>query len=76
MVSKVLRKMIRRAEAEYIQGFVVGTRGCRISHLQFADDTMIFCNANETQLGFLRCILCCFEAISGLSINLDKSEMF
>lgn len=37
---------------------------------------MIFYDADETQLGILRCILCCFEAISGLKINLNKSELF
>lgn len=37
---------------------------------------MIFCDANEIQLGYLRCILGCFEAVLGLKINLAKSEMF
>lgn len=27
-------------------------------------------------MGFLRCILFCFEAVSGLNINLAKSESF
>lgn len=37
---------------------------------------MIFCDADEIQLGYLRCILACFEAVSGLKINLAKSVMF
>lgn len=45
-------------------------------HLRFADDTMIFCDADEYQLGMLRCIQCCFETVSGLKINLAKSELF
>lgn len=44
--------------------------------MQFADNIMIFCDANVSQLGLLRCLLRCFEAMSGLNINLAKSEMF
>lgn len=47
-----------------------------VSHLQFADDTMIFCEADVRQIGYLRCILHCFEVVSGLRINLAKSEIF
>lgn len=47
-----------------------------VSHLQFADDTMIFCDADATQLGYLICILSCFEIVSGLKINLAKSALF
>lgn len=37
---------------------------------------MIFCDADVRQLGFLRCLLRCFEVVSGLNINLAKSELF
>lgn len=37
---------------------------------------MIFLDASETQLGILRCILCGFEVVSELKINLGKSELF
>lgn len=76
MVSEVLSKMIRRVEGEHITGFMIDSDSFRISHLQFADDTMIFCDAEERQLGFLRYILCCFEAVSDLKINLANSELF
>jgi hypothetical protein len=45
-----------------------------VNHLLFADDTLIFCGAQEKQIRHLRCILC-FEAASGLRINLGKSEI-
>lgn len=76
MVIEFLSKMIRRVGGMCIPGFSIGRGGCRISHLQFADDTMIFCDADELQLGYLRCILSCFEAVLGLKISLAKSEMF
>jgi len=41
----------------------------------FADDTLIFCGAQDEQIRHLRCIFLCFEAASGLRINLGKSEI-
>lgn len=76
IVFEVLSKMLRRAEQSFMSGFLVGNDECRISHLQFVDDTMIFCDADVCQLGYLRCILSCFEAVSSLHINLAKSELF
>lgn len=76
MMSDVLSKMITKSEGMYIPRFTIGKGSCSISHLQFADDTMIFCDADERQLGYLRCILYCFEVVSGLKINFAKSEMF
>jgi hypothetical protein len=46
-----------------------------VSHLSFADDTLIFCDPIVDQIRDLRCLLLCFEAASGLRINLSKSEM-
>ena len=62
-------------------GFILGctVRGREgadfsISHLLYADDTIIFCEAKEDQLLYLSWVLLWFEASSGLKINLDKSE--
>ncbi|GMP31378.1 hypothetical protein CsSME_00005615 [Camellia sinensis var. sinensis] len=45
-----------------------------VSHLFYVDDALIFCDANVDQIGYLRCVLLCFEAVSGLRVNLAKSE--
>jgi hypothetical protein len=47
-----------------------------LSSLLFADDTLIFfCKANLDHLYNLQCIVLCFEVVSGLKINLAKSEI-
>lgn len=46
-----------------------------ITHLQCADDILIFYGAEEEQFLILRLILVYFEAISGLHINWNKSHL-
>lgn len=68
--------MIRKVENGYFSGFVVENSNVSISSLLYADDTMIFGKAEVIQLGYVRCILRCFKAVSGLKINLVRCEMF
>ena len=49
--------------------------GVQVSHLLFVDDTLIFCEAKEEQLTYLCWLFMWFEAISGLRVNLEKSEL-
>lgn len=45
-----------------------------MSHL-FVDDTLVFCGAEISRLGFLRLVLLFFQVVSGLRINISKSEI-
>ena len=66
------------ATTSQFSGFSVGnTVGnlVMVSHLLFADDTLIFCDADPTQIASLREILARFEEVSSLRINLGKSEL-
>ena len=46
-----------------------------VFHLLFADDTLIFCDAEPSQITNLRAILARFEEVLGLHINLGKFEL-
>ena len=76
---EVLSCLINRAvDGNYLSGIrVANGRGedLAISHLLYADDTLIFCEDDLEQLKFLSWILMWFEAMSGLKINLAKSEI-
>ena len=49
--------------------------GRDLLHLLFVDDTLIFCNTNSENLIYLSWVFLWFEAISGLKVNRDKSEV-
>ena len=79
MGMEVLDVLIRRAvEGGYLSGCIIrgGSRtSLNISHLFFADDTIVLCEASKEQVSHLSWILFWFEAASGLRINLAKSEI-
>ena len=77
----ILSRLVNKAvEGNFLSGCKLG--GAReeeeleVSHLLYADDTLLFCKDNPDQLACLRWILMWFEALSGLKINLNKSEIF
>lgn len=50
--------------------------GPRISHLFFADDSVIFGDASFSRAAEVRRILNVYEVASGQKINLEKSVVF
>ena len=47
-----------------------------VSHLQYADDTIFFGEWNRDNAKALMCILKCFEEVSGLRVNYNKSKLY
>jgi len=76
VVKEALSKMFSvTVDNGHLSGFSVGSRllMVNISHLLFADDTLVFCEANPSHLRYLRVLLLCFEAVSSLKVNLARS---
>jgi hypothetical protein len=70
-LSKLFSITVQRG---FLSGFSMGSGSngvINISHLLFADDTLVFCGANLDHLLYLRMLLLPFEAVSGLNINLS-----
>ena len=63
----------------WLRGFEVSRTevdNVETAHLQFVDDTLILCDADEGQLKMLRVFLVLFEGFSGLHINWRKSHLY
>ena len=79
LIMEVLSRILKKTEdCGLLRGFHVGPSnsiGVRISHLLFADDTILFCDASRDQLLSIRLALTCFQAFTGLKVNMGKSEI-
>ena len=62
-------------EKGQIQGVVPHLVPSGLTHLQYADDTLILIQHKELDVANLKFLLMCFEDMSGLKINYHKSEV-
>ena len=58
-----------------IECLEVGREKVKVSHLQFADDTLFFVKENEDNLRTLYSTLKFFSTVSGLKINFGKRTL-
>ncbi|XP_070005201.1 uncharacterized protein [Nicotiana sylvestris] len=75
-----LSKMLDKAnQIHWLEGFKVESsvgNSISVSHLLYANDTLIFCGADRSQVLYLNLTLMIFEAISGLHMNRLKSTIY
>ena len=76
---EALSSLSKRAKE---RGSLLGWRLCgrkgvvmEISHLLFADDTLVLCELSLDQMTYLSWLLMWFEVMSRLRVNFKKSEL-
>lgn len=76
LCAETFSALLRRAEVENkIHGMQVARNAPIVSHLFFADDTILFCRANMNEARELENIIKQYEEASGQRINLEKTEL-
>ena len=66
MCAMGLQSLLHSAEMErHIQGVAICRNGPRVSHLFFADDSILFCRAKEEECQKILDILATYEKGSG-----------
>ncbi|GJW74053.1 hypothetical protein Tco_0133423 [Tanacetum coccineum] len=58
------------------RGVVVDANNVTVSNLQYTDDTIFFGEWNKENAKSLMCLLKCFEKVSGLKVNYNKSKLY
>ncbi|KAE8680788.1 hypothetical protein F3Y22_tig00111366pilonHSYRG00093 [Hibiscus syriacus] len=78
-IGELLNLLILKAVAHGLfSGLVIGSDSgaFKLSHLQFADDLIIFCGASKMQILNVKRVLRVFQVVFGLQLNLKKSKPF
>jgi hypothetical protein len=63
------------SSAGHIKGVVSHLVDNGVTHLQYADDTILLIELDDSAIANLKFILICFEILSGLKINFSKSKV-
>lgn len=77
VVAKAFSMLLEKGfQGGLLEGFEIGQNSIIVSHLQFANDTLVLCKGSKKQLKFLSCVIRWFEAVLCLKVNLSKSCMY
>ena len=72
-LSSLIKKFV---EDGVLEGIAVCHRGPKLSHLFFADDSLIFCKATILECDSLQRIFQVYENASGQQLNRAKTSLF
>lgn len=75
LCMKGLSSMLCHARSNCITGIAMSPSSPKISHLFFADDSLIFLKASAEEFGYFKVIMADYERASGQCINLEKSQI-
>jgi hypothetical protein len=76
LCADVLSALITKAQTnKLIHGIKISPRAPEITHLLFADDSLMFCRENEAETSHMRDIINSYQAASGQLVNYNKSEI-
>jgi len=76
MVVEGLTGLVRKAtKANLLSRVKIGSKEVDVSFLQFADNTLFFCEESWRNVIIMKTILRGFEIASGLKINFHKSKL-
>ena len=77
LCTEGLNGLIKQAKVNGdIHGFSLCRRGPKLTHLLFADDSLLFCRAIVEECGHVLDILKNYEETSGQKVNRDKTSLF
>lgn len=75
--AEALGMLLAKANSDRaLMGVPTSKRGPRISHLFFADDSLLFCWANLAQWDYLTNVLKIYEMASSQRLNAHKTSIF
>ena len=76
MCAMGLQSLLHKADMEgHIQGVAICWNGPRVSHLFFANDSILFCWVKKEECQKILDILAIYERGSGQKINKDKTNI-
>ena len=77
LCAEGLSALFRKAERDsLIRGISICRGGPRVSHLFFADDSIVFCKANTANCNALQDLLSLYANASGQVVNTAKTTIF
>lgn len=76
IIAEPLNLLINKAVSLGLwEGVKISKEGFKLTHLQYADDTVIFCPPNLEFLSNIKKTLILFQLASGLQVNFHKSSL-